>query len=265
MILGFSVVPFELSERNSASVIINFRDITGIRQMEEALKRSDRLAALGELSARMAHEIRNPLAAMSGSVQMLAEHGSLGGNDGRLLEIVLRESDRLNKLITDFLVYARPPLPHKVSIDLSTMIEDMRLLLLADSRFDNIEIVNRIPSDISILADYHQISQVVMNLLYNSADAMAEGGIIVIESRLIQNIADGTLKSPTVLVSVTDNGKGIDSESAKHIFEPFWTSKTDGTGLGLAIIYRIIEAHGGSIKVETPSTGGCRFTIMFPV
>jgi two-component system sensor histidine kinase PilS (NtrC family) len=202
---------------------------------------------------------------MSGSVQMLAEHGSLVGNDGRLLEIVLRESDRLNKLITDFLVYARPPLPQKVSIELKTMIEDMRLLLLADSRFDNIEIVIKIPPDVVILADYHQISQVVMNLLHNSAEAMPEGGLIIIESKLIQRSADGLLKSPAVLVTFTDNGKGIDSESAKHIFEPFWTSKTNGTGLGLAIIYRIIEAHGGSVKVESPSTGGCRFSIMFPV
>jgi len=140
--------------------------------MEEALKRADRLVALGELSARMAHEIRNPLAAMSGSVQMLAEHGSISGNDGRLLEIVLRESERLNKLITDFLVYARPPLPSKVAIDLKSMIEDMRLLLLADSRFDRIEIVNGISSHVLIQADFHQISQVIMNLLHNSADAM---------------------------------------------------------------------------------------------
>jgi len=122
MILGFSVAPFDDTDKNSASVIINFRDISGIRRMEEALKRADRLAALGELSARMAHEIRNPLAAMCGSVQMLAEQGSIGGNDGRLLEIVLRESDRLNKLITDFLVYARPPLPNKVTINLKTMV-----------------------------------------------------------------------------------------------------------------------------------------------
>ena len=233
--------------------------------MEDALKRADRLAALGELSARMAHEIRNPLAAMSGSVQMLAEQGSIGGNDGRLLEIVLRESDRLNKLITDFLVYARPPSPHKVAIDLKMMIDDMCLLLLSDSRFDTIEIVNRVPSHVQIRADYHQISQVVMNLLHNSTDAMPEGGSIVIEARFVLSGADGFRKSPAVIVSVTDSGKGIDAEAAKHVFEPFWTSKTDGTGLGLAIIYRIIEAHGGSISVESPPTGGCCITFMLPV
>jgi len=213
----------------------------------------------------MAHEIRNPLAAMSGSVQMLAEHGSIGGKDGRLLEIVLRESDRLNKLITDFLAYARPSSPNKVTIDLKPMIDDMRQLLLADARFEKIDIINRIPSHALIQADVHQLCQVFMNLLHNSADAMPEGGSIVIESRFLLSGAEGFRKSPAVLLSVTDNGKGIEAEIAKHVFEPFWTSKADGTGLGLAVIYRIIEAHGGSISVESPPTGGCCFSIMLPV
>jgi two-component system sensor histidine kinase PilS (NtrC family) len=232
--------------------------------MEEALKRADRLAALGELSARMAHEIRNPLAAMSGSVQMLAEQGAIGGNDGRLLEIVLRESDRLNKLITEFLAYARPTLPHKVTIDLKTLVEDMRLLLFSDSRFDHVEIDNRVPPQIQIQADFHQINQVFLNLLYNSAEAMPEGGTIVIESRFMSKGTNGFRTSPAVLVSITDSGRGIDADAAKHVFEPFWTSKADGTGLGLAIVYRIIEAHGGSISVESPSAGGCCCTIILP-
>jgi len=265
LIRGYSVAPFEVTEDRSASVIISFRDITGIRRMEAALKRADRMAALGELSARMAHEIRNPLAAMSGSVQMLAEHGSIGGNDGRLLEIVLRESGRLNKLISEFLAYARPPLPEKIPVDLHTLVEDLRLLLLADSRFDGTQIVNRVPPHLQVPADSHQISQVFLNLLHNSAEAMPEGGTIVIESRFLLDGAEGFRKSPTVLITVADNGPGIDAETARHIFEPFWTSKPSGTGLGLAVIYRIIEAHGGSVSVESPPDGGCTFTIMLPV
>jgi two-component system sensor histidine kinase PilS (NtrC family) len=265
LILGYSAAPFEETEEDSASIILNFRDITGIRRMEEALKRADRLAALGELSARMAHEIRNPLAAMSGSVQMLAEQGSIGENDGRLLQIVLRESDRLNKLITDFLAYARPPSPHKVPVDLNTLIEDMCLLLSADSRFDNVSIVNRVPPHTQIQADVHQISQVFLNLLHNSAEAMPDGGSIVIDSRFLLSGADGFRKSPAILVSVSDSGKGIDAETARHVFEPFWTSKAEGTGLGLAVVYRIVDAHGGSISVESPPAGGCCFSIMLPV
>jgi two-component system sensor histidine kinase PilS (NtrC family) len=145
------------------------------------------------------------------------------------------------------------------------MIEDMRLLLLADSRFVDIEIINRVSSHVMILADIHQISQVIMNLLHNSADAMPEGGTIIIDSRFLMSGANGFRKSPVTLISVTDSGRGIDSEAARHVFEPFWTTKADGTGLGLAIIYRIIEAHGGSINVDAPTSGGCRFTIILPV
>ncbi|MBC8017150.1 MAG: PAS domain S-box protein [Verrucomicrobia bacterium] len=261
MVFGYSTVSLE----DSQSVIFNFRDITAIRRMEEALTRADRLAVLGELSARMAHEIRNPLAAMSGSVQMLAEQGTIGDNDGRLLSIVLRESNRLNKLITDFLAYARPASPHMVSIELGALAEDMRLLLLADSRFNSIEIVNLIPSNIMIKADADQISQVLMNLLSNSADAMPDGGRIEIEAHLPLKAANGIRKKPVAVITVTDSGCGIDPEAAKHLFEPFWTTKPAGTGLGLAIIYRIIEGHGGSISIDSPPSGGCRVTLMLPV
>jgi two-component system, NtrC family, sensor histidine kinase PilS len=265
MVFGYSAVPLEDAQKGTASVIFNFRDITAIRRMEEALKRADRLALLGELSARMAHEIRNPLAAMSGSVQMLAEQGTIGDNDGRLLSIVLRESNRLNKLISDFLAYARPPSPHMVSIELRALAEDMRLLLLADSRFNSIEIVNLIPSHVLIKADTHQINQVLMNLLSNSADAMPDGGRIEIEAHLPLKAANSFRKTPVAVITVTDSGCGIDPEAAKHLFEPFWTTKSAGTGLGLAIIYRIIEGHGGTISVDSPPAGGCRFTIMLPV
>jgi two-component system sensor histidine kinase PilS (NtrC family) len=265
MVFGFSAVPLEEKQENSASLIFNFRDITAIRRMEEALKRADRMALLGELSARMAHEIRNPLAAMSGSVQMLAEQGSIGENDRRLLSIVLRESCRLNKLITDFLAYARPSTPHRSPFGLRNLTEDLRLLLAADGRFGSIEIVNLIPADVVIKADANQISQVLMNLLTNSADAMPEGGRIEIMANIPTKGEPGSRKSPQAVISITDNGQGIDSETALHLFEPFWTTKTAGTGLGLAIVYRIIEGHGGTINVESPPTGGCIITISLPV
>jgi two-component system sensor histidine kinase PilS (NtrC family) len=267
MILGFSAASFDDLEKISlgASVIVNFRDITGLRRMEEALKRADRLAVLGELSARMAHEIRNPLAAVSGSVQMLAEQGTIGDSDGRLLSIVLRESNRLNKLITDFLAYARPSSPHKVPVKLKPLVEDMCLLLLSDSRFDSVEIVNLIPLNMMISIDDHQISQVLMNLLTNSADAMPDGGRIEIEAHEHSKNANDSRKTSFAVVTVTDCGCGIDPEASLHLFEPFWTTKTAGTGLGLSIIYRIIEGHGGTVSVDSPPTGGCRVTITLPV
>lgn len=265
MVFGYSSVPLEDRQEKNASVIFNFRDISTIKRMEEALKRADRLAVLGELSARMAHEIRNPLAAMSGAVQMLAEQGSIADSEGRLLSIVLRESDRLNKLITDFLAYARPSSPQKVPLDLGSLVEDMRLLLMADSRFNSIEIANLVPSSVVVKVDAHQFSQVLMNLLTNSADAMPGGGRIEIEAHVPMNSENSTKQPPVAVITVTDSGSGLDPEAAMHLFEPFWTTKTAGTGLGLAIIYRIIEGHGGTIGVDSPPSGGCRVTITLPV
>lgn len=265
MIFGFSAVPFVDSHGSPAGTIINFRDMTAIHRMEEALKRSDRMAALGELSARMAHEIRNPLAAMSGSVQVLAEQCDLAESDRRLLAIVLRESDRLNKLITEFLAYARPASPYKAPFDLRSLVDDICLLLSAEHRFAKVEIDNRVPAQIMIDGDSGQISQVLINLLQNSADAMPDGGRIEVDAHYLLNGADGFRKSPVAAIMVTDSGTGIDPGVAAHMFDPFWTTKSEGTGLGLAIIYRIIEAHGGTIHADSPPSGGTRFTIMLPV
>ncbi|QEM68221.1 PAS domain S-box protein [Geobacter sp. FeAm09] len=265
MTLGYNAVSFSDSQGGAAGAIVNFKDLTSMKRMEAALKRADRLAALGEISARMAHEIRNPLAAMSGSVQMLAEHGSVAENDQRLLKIVLREAGRLNGLITDFLAYARPSSPCKERFELRPLVEDLIMLLSSDSHFGRVSFRNLVAAHILIQADVNQLRQVLLNLFRNSADAMPEGGIVEIESRFQLSGADGFNKSPAAIITVTDNGCGIDSGTAAHLFEPFWTTKADGSGLGLAVTYRIVETHGGTITVESPPEGGCCFTIMLPV
>ena len=264
MILGYRAALFNDSKGEPAGYIINFKDITAIRRMEIALKKADRLAAVGELSARMAHEIRNPLAALCGSVQLLAAQGNIDESDQRLLAIVTRESDRLNSLITEFLIYARPNQPHPEIIILHELIEDMRVFMASDSRFESIEISNRVPAHTEIRGDINQLRQVIMNLLCNSADAMPDGGFINIESLMLLRGANGYQKEPAVQISITDNGTGISEDTARHLFEPFWTTKSNGTGLGLAISYRIIEGHGGSIAAESPDEGGCRFVITLP-
>ena len=264
MILGYGSVPFTDSQGEATGVIINFKDLTSKKQMEEELKRTDRLAALGALSARMAHEIRNPLAAMSGSVQLLAEQGNIAENDRRLLTIIVRETDRLNALITEFLTYARPVSPSKESIELFGLIEDIRLLVSSDRRFEDIVINNLVPREMTINADINQMQQVLINLLHNSAEAIFQSGRIEIKAHRDNISGKENIKSPYTVITVGDNGTGISGEAAKHLFEPFWTTKKDGTGLGLAIIYRIIEEHGGTIKAEFPSGGGCQITIMLP-
>ena len=264
LILGYSTVPFTDAQGEQAGAIINFKDLTAKRHMEEALKRSDKLAVLGELAARMAHEIRNPLASMSGSVQLLADHGSIVENDQRLLAIILRETDRLNALITDFLTYARPVSPQKERIEFYDFIEDMSLLVSTDRRFEEIVITNHVPSDMVVYADSNQMRQVMLNVLNNAAEAIRNGGGIDVGACLDANPAHGAFLGECTVITVRDSGSGITAEAAEHLFEPFWTTKSNGTGLGLAISYRIIEEHCGTITAESPPEGGCRIIITLP-
>jgi two-component system sensor histidine kinase PilS (NtrC family) len=264
LILGFGVSPFFGAHGEIAGIILNFKDLTSLVKMKETIKQKDRLAAIGELSARMAHEIRNPLTAMSGAVQLLNEHGSIADSDKRLLTIILRESDRLNNLVTEFLAYARPSTPNKTFVSICKIIEDMHILVASDRKFDAIKIENLVPSNIIINADENQLKQVFINLLYNSADASSDGGKITFDATVNDNLSGVEPNSRHAVITVTDNGCGLSEDAAKHMFEPFWTTKPEGTGLGLAIIYRIIEGHSGHIILESPPQGGCRITITLP-
>jgi two-component system sensor histidine kinase PilS (NtrC family) len=264
LILGYNSVPFTDVRGETAGAIINFKNLTEKIRMEEALRRSDKLAVLGALAARMAHEIRNPLAAMSGSVQLLADHGAIAENDQRLLVIIQRETDRLNALITNFLSYARPVSPRKERIRLADLIDEVRLLVSSDRRFSRITITGRIPGDMTINADQDQMRQVLINLLNNSAEAMPHGGTVDIRAYTGRGGGDGVSMAEHAVITVSDSGSGITEEAAAHLFEPFWTTKNDGTGLGLAITYRIIEEHGGTIMAESPPGGGCRITFTLP-
>lgn len=255
IILGYRIASFTDSNGTLAGYIVSFRDVTNFRRLEAALKKADRLAALGELSARMAHEIRNPLAALCGSVQLLSNAKDLQECDSRLLAIVTREAERLEVLISEFLMYARPTKPQTERISLFNAIRDELIFLGNDPRFIEVTLLNLVPESTKVVVDPNQFHQVIINLLQNAADAVHEGGWIKIE--YLQSIASD-------VISVTDNGSGIAAEDAQNLFEPFWTTKPAGSGLGLAISYRIIEAHGGSLSVETPLDGGCRFIISLP-
>ncbi len=253
--LGYRIAPFNDSDGILTGYIVNFKDITNIRSMEAALKKADRLAALGELSARMAHEIRNPLAALCGSVQLLSCAADIKEPDARLLTIVTREAGRLDTLISEFLMYARPAPPQLKQIVLNMYVEDEFLFHVNDPRFVNISLQNLVPESLEVSVDPNQLHQVIINLLRNAAEAMPDGGAIKVECSFAPAI---------VRISITDNGSGIPENNIQHLFEPFWTTKPAGTGLGLAISYRIIEAHGGTLSVELPHAGGCRFVITLP-
>lgn len=264
LILGFKSVPFTDAEGERTGAIVDFQDLTQLKRMEERLKRADKLAAIGELAARIAHEIRNPLASISGSVQLIAQGERVDLGDRKLLEIVLRETDRLNGLITDFLAYARPKRPFRIRTHMKGFVDDIIALLATDPHFNKINVLNSCPDSLAIDIDRDQFQQVFWNLLTNAAEAMADGGNISVDA-LLPNRTD-LLKSSSGVVQIvlSDDGDGMPLEVTNRIFEPFFTTKADGTGLGLATVYRIIEAHGGCISVDSKEGKGTSFVIFLP-
>jgi two-component system sensor histidine kinase PilS (NtrC family) len=265
MVFGFRAVPFTDKEGNSIGVIINFKDLTQIKRMKEELKKADRLAAIGELSARIAHEVKNPLASISGSVQLISQGDKIDGADKKLLDIIMRESERLNGLINDFLAYARPSQPLKIPVLLKQLITDMATLLIADPRFKNVVIQNNSMDQLTLAIDRDQMRQVFWNLFINAAEAMPAGGTIKVDAVMGTNGGTGMFSGKNVKIVVADTGLGMAMNDVKRVFEPFFTTKSSGTGLGLATVYRIIESHGGSIIVDSVKDVGTTFTIYLPV
>lgn len=266
LILSFKSVPLTDRDGSRIGMILDFHDLTQIKQMEAQLKKADRLAAIGELSARIAHEIRNPLASISGSVQLIAQGERVDERDSRLISIVLRETDRLNTLIRDFLAYARPNVPNKISVTLGAIVDELCAISGVDPRFEKVSVQNRIPMDIQVLFDLDQCKQVFWNLLLNAAESMSQQGEIILDAVMIRNeTRTGIVGGDVVKITVKDNGSGVLPENMRMIFEPFFTTKPGGTGLGLATVYRIVESHGGVILVDSMVGVETVFTIYLPV
>jgi two-component system sensor histidine kinase PilS (NtrC family) len=265
MIIGFKSAPLTDKKGDRAGIIIIFQDLTQVKRMEEELNKADRLAAIGELSAHIAHEIRNPLTSISGSVQLIAQGEGIGAKDKKLLEIVVRETDRLNGLINDFLAYARPTRPTKMPVQLRELLILVESLLATNPRFDNVKIMNRCRDDLCIVADHGQMEQVFWNLLVNASEAMPDGGQITIDAETIRGGTGNSHGGNIVRIIVADTGKGMDGDEMSRVFEPFFTTKSGGTGLGLATVYRIMEAHGGRIMVDSTRGVGTKFTLSLPI
>lgn len=255
--IGLSISEFTDSSEHRTGYICIFQDITELKNLEAELKHKETLAAIGELSANMAHEIRNPLASLKGSIEMLKE-GTLTRDHGeKLMNIALSEMDRLNKIITDFLTYSRPKEPEFFRFDLHAMLDEtIELIKGAAMNTDSITIKKDFAGEKEIIADPQKLRQVFLNLGLNAIESMPGGGEVTISAR---NLKDA------VLISVKDSGTGIPRENQKDIFFPFFTTKDKGTGLGLSIAYRIIEKHNGTITVKSVPGQGTTFDIVLPV
>jgi two-component system sensor histidine kinase PilS (NtrC family) len=249
--LGFTTTLIAGVDKKEDNLLLSFQDLTHLKEIEEQLRRNDRLVAVGQLSAGLAHEIRNPLASISGSVQLLLEGGSMSANDQRLLQIVLREAERLNLLLGDFLRFARPTPPMLERHDLALLFDELIEVVKGDPRFSAIHFLKDYGSG-EFLCDGGQLRQALLNLIINAAEALNGAGTIRLHA-----------DTNPLAIRVEDSGPGLLPEVQKQLFNPFFTTKENGTGLGLATVHAIVSAHGGKIEVTRSTLGGAAFTLTF--
>lgn len=227
-----------------------------ILDFEEQLRRADRLAALGELSAGMAHEIRNPLASIRGTAEILRDGIAADDPRSEFATILIREVDRLNRVVADFLDFAKPVRAERSRIDLMSSLAEVVALTRHAAAKKKIEMTLAGGPTLELVADSNQLKQAFLNLILNAIEAMPDGGRLAIASGQVGEEA---------CVDFTDSGSGIPSEHLANIFSPFFTTRRDGTGLGLAITQRIVTGHGGYIKVESTPGVGTTFTVVLPM
>ena len=256
--VGYGVSPLFAESGETTGLIVTFQDLTLIRSIEESGRRKDRLAAVGRVAAGLAHEIRNPLGAMRGAIQVLQAQTPPESTQASLMEIILRESDRLNKIITNFLTYARPRVSNFSEIDVREAIDDtFTLLKHSPDVLENHELESDLPEmPVMVSADPTQLKQIFWNLARNSIQAMPDGGRLKVKLK--------KLGAERIRIVFEDTGRGMPPEQVERLFEPFSTSTTGGTGLGLSIVYQIIRDHNGSINVRSLENKGTTITIELP-
>ncbi len=255
--LGYALTPLNTLEGTASGYTLIFQDLTDMKKLEAELRLKDRMAAVGELSAGIAHEIRNPLAAIAGSVQVLKKSEALSPQEQRLMSIILKESDRLNKSIADFLRFVRPQDKRTTEFDIAASLSET-LDLLANSpelRPDH-HIERQIsPASFTLVGDADQIRQVFWNLARNAVQAMPTGGLLRVSTEV---------GADAYRICFTDSGRGMSEVDQRRLFQPFRTNFPSGTGLGMAISYRIVQAHGGDIDVASRPGIGTMITVSLP-
>ncbi len=255
--LGFTISPLFSEQGETTGTVVTFQDLTHIRALEETSRRQDRLAAIGRMAASIAHEIRNPLAAMRGSIQMLRSEMEEDSSQTELMEIILRESDRLNRIISDFLNYARPRSIVHAQVDVGELLQETFTLLRHSPEVLEKQVIeDEIPAgQLFADADAEQLRQVFWNLARNALQSMPTGGTL---RATVKRNSHNRMR-----IIFADTGRGMSPQQVEHLFEPF-SSTTGGTGLGLSIVYQIIRDHGGTINVRSREGSGTTITIELP-
>ncbi len=255
-VLGYSVRSLKDPDGEEGSLIV-FQDLTEVKKLERQARFNEQLAAVGELAAGIAHEIRNPLASISGSVQVLSHELSVGSAERRLMEIIVSESNRLSKILEEFLRFVRPQERRVAVFDVAGNIQEvLDLFRLSDEVSDVHRIVADVAPAASLLSgDRDQIRQIIYNVAKNAVRAMPEGGTLTVQGR-----EDAAWYS----IKFRDTGRGMSVEELARVFTPFSTAFDGGTGLGMAIVRRIVEDHGGAIDVESRPGEGTTVTILLP-
>jgi len=259
--LALSITPIMDEKNTCRGAVIIFRDLREIKLLEEKVRRSEKLAAIGKLAAGVAHEIRNPLSSIRGFAQYLKNALKDRPREKEYAETMVSEVDRINRVVTDLLTFARPMEADLAPTDVTELVERTVRLVQVDARSRDIDIQTNLSDLSKIPLDANQMTQAILNLLLNSLQAVNSGGHIEVGVELDPSVSQ-------LKIWVEDDGPGISPDQKEKIFDPFFTTREKGTGLGLAIVHKIVENHGGEIHLQSPPAGkvqGCRFTVSIPV
>jgi two-component system sensor histidine kinase PilS (NtrC family) len=259
-VFGFSSIEIQETGIGNEKNIVFIYDLTEFRKMEESMKRQNRLAAVGRLAAGIAHEFRNPLASLSGSAELLQQSTHASEENKKLMSIIIREKDRLNALITNFLNYVETQQTTFEKLDAFHLLKGVVSLSGENGDSSNhFRPINlNLDESFQLKGDRRQMAQVLTNLITNGFEAMPYGGTLSITCKKSTEKQNG-------IIEVQDTGIGIPKEELHAIFDPFFTTKPGGTGLGLAMVHKIIETHGGTIAVQSERGHGTKFTLTLPL
>ena len=256
--LSLSAAPLKDENEQEMGSVLLLRDLREIRDLQERVRRSERLASLGRLAAGVAHEIRNPLSSIRGFAQFFQNRFKGQEKEQEYAAVMVREVDRLNRVITELLDFARPKEPHRESHNLQEILEQTLKVLEPELARRNIGVEKKLDASLPrILADRDQLSQAFLNLMLNALESMEGEGKLRISLE-----SEG---ASALTISIADTGKGIPPEDLERVFEPFFSTKRKGTGLGLAIVHQIVENHKGEIRVESREGEGTTFRITLPI